>query len=124
MDPGAGAPRTQLARLVGNVVGQRMLDVEYLLNPPAGLERTIVYQYRSGMLRGALRRALNVIAERDGNLVFHSSPSELPLVCGGGGLFSGIAICDWSEAGGNVSEVDKFAALEAICLPESRPVEH
>jgi hypothetical protein len=74
-----------------------MLDVEFLLGPPTRLERTLVYRYRSGVLRRPMKRALAAIAENEGNEVFGCLPGELCLRSGGVGLFSGINICDWSE---------------------------
>jgi hypothetical protein len=68
-----------------------MLDVEFLLGPPTRLERTLVYRYRSGVLRRPMKRALTAIAENDGNEVFGCLPGELCLRSGGVGLFSGIS---------------------------------
>jgi DNA polymerase III delta prime subunit len=99
-----------------------MLDVEYLLNPPAAIERCLVYRYRSGILRGPMKKALREIAERDGDMVFDCAPLELPSFCLGGGLFSGLPICDWPVGQGLVSGPEAVAALQAISLTDARPV--
>ncbi|UGA43015.1 hypothetical protein HU230_0032785 [Bradyrhizobium quebecense] len=99
-----------------------MLDVEYLLKPPVRLERTLVYRYRTGMLRSGLIEALSQIAERDGNLVLDCSFDELCSSSVGGGLFQGIGICDWPEDGLDVTADQIAATLEAICRPDGQPV--
>jgi DNA polymerase III delta prime subunit len=99
-----------------------MLDVEYLLNPPAAIERSLVYRYRSGVLRAPMKKALREIAERDGGMVFDCAPFELPSFCLGGGLFSGLPICDWPVGQGLVSGAETVAALQAISLADARPV--
>jgi DNA polymerase III, delta subunit len=99
-----------------------MLDVEYFLNPPAAIERSLVYRYRSGILRAPMKKALRVIAERDGGMVFDCAPFELPSFCLGGGLFSGLPICDWPVGQGLVSGAETVAALQAISLADARPV--
>ena len=99
-----------------------MLDVEYLLKPPVRLERTLVYRYRTGMLRSGLVEALSQIAERDGNLVFDCSFGDLFSLSVGGGLFQGIGICDWPKDGLDVTADQIAATLEAICRPDGQPV--
>jgi hypothetical protein len=97
-----------------------MLDVEYLLNPPAAI-RPLVYRYRSGILRAPMKKALREIAERDGGMVFDCSPSELPSFCAGGHLFSGIPICDWPVGQNAASGAETISALQAICIADCQP---
>ena len=102
-----------------------MLDVEFLLNPPASLSRPLVYRYRSGLLRGRMKRALRAIAERDGELVL-CTPAELPYLSAGGALFSSLVQCDWPAGRSKMSEIDDaLSALSdqdrplALLIPES-----
>jgi hypothetical protein len=99
-----------------------VLDVEYLLNPSACLDRALVYRYRTGVLRPKLREVLSAIAERDGNLVLDCSPSELFSLSVGGGLFQGVGICDWPEKDLKVTAGQITAGLEAICRPDGQAV--
>ena len=99
-----------------------MLDVEYLLKPPVRLDRTLVYRYRTGMLRSAVIEALSQIAERAGNLVFDCSLDDLFSLSTGGGLFQGIGICDWPKDGLDVTADQIAATLEAICRPDGQPL--
>src|ERR1700723_2552292 len=108
-----------------------MLDVEFLLSPPARLQRSIVYVYRSGVLRRSMRSALDEAAKLDGNTILNCSPSELKLdgntilncspsellsLSSGSNLLGGIGVCDWSEAGSDLTDGETADALETICL--------
>jgi hypothetical protein len=92
-----------------------MLDVEYILKPLA-VERPLVYCYRSGILRTPMKRAVKEVAEQDGDMVFDCAPDELPASCMGGGLFSGIRLCDWPAGQGAPSVNKTIAALQGLCI--------
>jgi DNA polymerase III delta prime subunit len=98
-----------------------MLDVEYLLNPPAAVG-PLIYRYRSGILRAPMRKALTEMAERDGAVVFDCAPFELPSFRVGGGLLSAVPICDWPVGPNAVSGAEAIAALDAICITDGKPV--
>lgn len=113
-----------MARLVDTVRGGPVLDVEFLLNPPINLSRPLVYRYRSGLLRGRFKKALREIAERNGELV-PCTPTELPYLSVGNGLFPSFVQCDWPAGRTKVSELDDvLAALTdqdrplAVLIPE------
>jgi DNA polymerase III delta prime subunit len=99
-----------------------MLDVEYLLDPRAAGGRPLVYRYRSGILRASMRRALSEEAERDGSMVFDCAPVDLPTFCVGGGLFSGVPICDWPTGQQAPSTTEMIEALNGLCLAEGQRV--
>lgn len=99
-----------------------MFDVEFLLSPPAAIERSVVYRYRSGMLRGPLKSALRLVTEQDGSTLFRCTPSELPAVCAGGGLFSSIGLCEWPAGQNGASQLEAALVLQAICAAGSQPV--
>ncbi len=114
-----------MARLVDTVRGSPVLDVEFLLNPPINLSRPLVYRYRSGLLRGRFKKALREIAERNGELV-PCTPTELPYLSVGDGLFPSFVQCDWPPGRTKPSELDDvLAALAdqdrplAVLIPES-----
>lgn len=114
-----------MARVVDTVKGGLMLDVEFLLNPPVTLSQPLVYRYRSGFLRGRFKKALREIAERDGELV-PCTPTELPYLSVGEGLFPSFVQCDWPAGRTKPSEFDDvLAALTdqdrplAVLIPES-----
>lgn len=114
-----------MARLVDTVKGGLMLDVEFLLNPPVTLSRPLVYRYRSGLLRGRFKKALREIAERDGELV-PCTPTELPYLSVGEGLFPSFVQCDWPAGRTKPSELDDVLATLtdqdrplAVLIPES-----
>ncbi|AWO88409.2 MULTISPECIES: hypothetical protein [Bradyrhizobium] len=103
-----------------------MLDVEFLQDLPATLAQPVVYRYRSGLLRGPLKRALLAIAERDGNEVVTCTPVELPYLSAADGLFPSFVLCDWPAGRSKISELDAvLAALTdrdrplAVLVPES-----
>lgn len=102
-----------------------MLDVEFLLNPPIVLSRPLVYRYRSGLLRGPFKKALRAITERDGELV-PCTPTELPYLSVGEGLFPSFVLCDWPAGRTKLSELDDvLTSLTdqdrplALLIPES-----
>ena len=99
-----------------------MIDVEFLLSPPARLQRSIVYVYRSGVLRRSMRSALDEAAKLDGNTILNCSPSELLSLSSGSNLLGGIGVCDWSEAGSDLTDGETADALETICLSDGDPV--
>lgn len=114
-----------MAWLVDFMRADPMLDVEFLLNPPTSLSRPLVYRYRSGLLRGRMKRALRAIAERDGELV-PCAPAELPYLSAGGALFSSLVQCDWPAGRSKMSELDDvLGALSdqdrslALLIPEN-----
>ena len=73
-----------------------MLDVEYLLAPSA-FTGVLVYRYRSGVLRRAMRRALREVAAADSQSVFVCKAEELFTFLLGGSFFTGLMVCDWSQ---------------------------
>jgi DNA polymerase III delta prime subunit len=99
-----------------------MLDVEYLLDPRAAGGWPLVYRYRSGILRASMRRTLGEEAERDGSMVFDCAPVDLPSFCVGGGLFSGVSICDWPTGQQAPSTTETIEALNGLCLAEGQRV--
>jgi hypothetical protein len=100
-----------------------VLDVEFLLEPPPTcLDRTVIYCYRTGMLRSALIEALSEISERDGNLLFDCSFGDLFSLSVGGGLFQGIGICDWPKDGLDITADQIAATLKAICRSDGQPM--
>ncbi|WP_245256985.1 hypothetical protein [Nitrobacter sp. Nb-311A] len=90
--------------------------------PPACLSRTVVYRYRTGMLRSAMIEALSQISGRGGNLIFDCSFGDLFSLSVGGGLFQGIGICDWPKEGLNATAERITATLEAISHQDGQPV--
>jgi hypothetical protein len=50
------------------------------------------------------------------------SPSELLSLSSGSNLLGGIGVCDWSEAGSDLTEGETADALETICLSDGDPV--
>src|SRR4051794_6213628 len=93
------------------------LDVEYLLAEPR-FERTIVYRYRSGVLRPNMRAALRALAARENRLVI---TGDLKQVWGSAGsLFESFPIYDWSAKG----SVSAATLLPALAVTGNEPSAH
>src|SRR4051794_20306492 len=82
-----------MARLVAGL-GMRMLDVEFLLDPPLSLDRPLIYRYRSGNLRTPVKKILHALAEQEDCVLVQREAVELPSFCAGGTLFPSAALCD------------------------------
>src|SRR3712207_1941005 len=78
-----------------------MLDIDYLLKRPR-VDRTIIYRYRSGILRPQLRAALSGLASKTGAMLAGCGPSGLSDALLGLSLLETITVCDWSEADGSL----------------------
>jgi hypothetical protein len=69
-----------------------------------------------------MRSALDEAAKLDGNTILNCSPSELLSLSSGSNLLGGIGVCDWSEAGSDLTDGETADALETICLSDGDPV--
>src|ERR1700752_1984054 len=91
-----------------------MLDVEFLLDPPSSLDRSLIYRYRSGNLRTPVKKILHALAEQEDCLLVQCEAVELPSYCAGGSLFPSIALCDLSAPSNGRSAPHDILALQAL----------
>jgi hypothetical protein len=91
-----------------------MLDINYLLERPR-VDQTIIYRYRSGILRPKLRGALSDLASETGAMLAGCEPSGLSDALLGSSLLETITVCEWAEADGSLwrSPPDSLLALLA-----------
>ena len=84
---------------------QRMFDVEFLLDA-AIFDDPLVYLYRSGALRAAIKDCLKEIKGELGRALISCGAEELLGVLAGSSLLPGFNICDWIA--GNQSPAGKL----------------
>lgn len=103
-----------------------MLDVEFLLDPPTTIARPLVYRYRSGVLRPAVKNTVRTIAERAGSFLSRCSPDDLPVCCSGEGLFASIAFCDLPRTVGGARStafaLTKANRPAAVFISDKHPI--
>ena len=87
-----------------------MLDVDFLREHPRVIPQTVVYRYRSGLLKPAMMRMLRSIAALGGRDFDVCSARDLNCF-GGNSLFDVLVVCDWSEAKLSAGEIDRKLEL-------------
>lgn len=73
-----------------------MRDLDFLTDRPA-FAGTLIYRYRTGILRPQVRAALAEIASGEGNELAGCERDELVTILRGGSLLTPVYLCDWTR---------------------------